>query len=163
MSSISEWAAVLAEAAAPGEAATAALVAEAYARGGRHRRQLMEESGALTGGFGSGDLEVLFPSVLAALHAAAPLLLTVLASRRAGELLQTVHAALTNAAAPPRESGASITVSGLNRATDLVEKSLGDAGVGRAEAPLMALHVVHALLRDAESGRRFIQFIAEKP
>ncbi|HEU4559042.1 MAG TPA: hypothetical protein VFS20_14375 [Longimicrobium sp.] len=167
MDAITEWARILAEEVTPDETATASLVAEAYARGGPHRRQLLEDSGALTGGFGTGDLLVMFPAVLSAVHQAAPYLLALLASRHIGDLLGAVRSAVAQPSAvhgSPMGGTAvnAVDVPGLNRATDTIEKSLRQAGISTAEAELMALHVVHALLRDADNGRRFIQFIAEK-
>jgi hypothetical protein len=171
MHAIVEWAQVLAEHVTPHETATASLVAEAYARGGRQRRQLMEESGALTGGFGTGDLVVLFPAVLSAIHEATPYLLALLTARHTADLLDLVKSAVAQPAtargspgkgAPSGGATAMVEVAGLNRATDVVEKSLRQAGINMGEAELMALHVVHALLRDADNGRRFIQFITEK-
>ncbi len=176
MHSIAEWAQVLAEQVTPHETATASRVAEAYARGGRHRRRLMEESGALTGGFATptclhreaelscgesrrhtapgmaGDLVARFPAVLSAIHEAAPHLLALRASRLTNDLICCSHANLSDV----------IELAELIRATDVVEKSLRQAGISAEEAKLMALHVVDALLRDANNGHRFIQFITKK-
>lgn len=171
MDAIAEWARVLAEEVTPDETATASLVAEAYACGGRHRRQLLEESGALTGGFGSGDLLVMFPAVLSAVHQAAPYLLALLASRHIGELLRVMRSALTQ---PAGQRGSlteraaacavanDVDVPGLIRVIEVVEKTLRQAGISMAEAEVLAPHIILALLRDADNGRRFIQFIAEK-
>jgi hypothetical protein len=173
MREIARWAAVLAEQVTPEESATAALVAEAYAQGGRHRRALMEQSGAIVGGFGAGELLVLFPSVLSAVQHAAPYLLALLASRHLGDLLGAVKNALSVAELSASRGGSTrgalaamardaVDVSGLTRAIEVIQKTLSDNGISSIESEMMALFVVRALLRDTENGRRFIQFIAEK-
>lgn len=78
MSLLREWSHRLAEEVAPDETDMAGIWGQAYAQGGRARRQLLNEAGSNLGGFGAAQMATVLPWALNALALAGPFVLAVL-------------------------------------------------------------------------------------
>ena len=78
MSLLQEWSLRLAEEVAPDETDMAGIWGQAYAQGGKARRQLLSEAGSSLGGFGAAQMAAVLPWALNALALAGPFVLAVL-------------------------------------------------------------------------------------
>ncbi len=78
MSLLQEWSLRLAEEVAPDEIDMAGIWGQAYAQGGKARRQLLSEAGSNLGGFGAAQMAAVLPWALKALALAGPFVLAVL-------------------------------------------------------------------------------------
>lgn len=78
MSLLQEWSLRLADEVAPDETDMAGIWGQAYAQGGKARRQLLSEAGSNLGGFGATQMATVMPWALNALALAGPFVLAVL-------------------------------------------------------------------------------------
>jgi hypothetical protein len=179
MATIDEWGRRLAAEVAPEEADFAPIWVEAFARGGRERRELFAHTNSQAAGFLPGDFVPLLPFTFKAVATAAPALLALLTSELSGKFLECVKNALSLGevfgkgrgwfqpaqgaepaaapAAPPPH-----VYSRLNEAISKLDKELRPLKLSQAQRDRVSLVVLRLLLEDPTDAAGFVRQLAEK-
>jgi len=174
METIRVWAVRLAEEAAPDEVELAPFMAESFARGGKHRAELLGSQESVLGGFGPTTLLVVFPTLLAGIAAAAPVLLALLAAQPTSSVLDATKNALgivemrmkaRGLATPPPpsplsdEAPAGFDPGELHRVISIMRRELRSAGLDADCADATSLRLLCAMLREPTGAADFVRQI----
>lgn len=177
MSRLDEWAVTLAHAAAPDEVDFAPAMAEAYAKGGAARRELLAEASSTPGGFGAGDAPV-FAYLLSGLGSAASALRDILENHElVKNMLTAVTVGLTvvdfrlklkkakQAERQPVETPEGTAINPevavkLSRLIDTMRAELKKSGLDEDACDLVTFRTMKALLSQPNSARAFVDELA---
>lgn len=168
----------------PDEIYQAPLIAENFVRGGKSRKELLQQARAgELGGFGIGEAAVL-PWIFHAMTMAAPFLSGFLASKTLANssiIMREIHSALTaRKPVPPNEAQSSqqqkqrstpssppqdqphTVPKQLQQGVDAMTSTLQKAGLSLEESERVAYKVILVLWEDAPDAIVFLRKITEK-
>lgn len=165
----------------PDEIYQASLIAENFAKGGKARKELLQQTRAgELGGWGGGEAAVL-PWILHAISISAPFLAGLLTSKtldNAGIIIKEIHAALNPEKSLLRPQKQSIRQQSelslspqqhipdapklLQQCVVALEKALQQAGLPSEESAKIAYKVILILWEDAPNSIVFLRKITEK-
>lgn len=165
MADIQGWSVRLAREVAPEEVELAPLWAEAFAAGGRARRDVRAAGSSAVGGFGAEGVAAVMPVVLQALTASAGVVMSALASRHAGDFLGCVKNGLSllelrNRAEKAAEKPDEEAYEPLRRVIRVVGRELRTAGMDDDRSDLITFRVLRTLLEEPKGAGEFVQDVA---
>ena len=184
MDSVPNLAVEIARQVAPDEIFEAPLIAENFVKGGKSRKELLQQTRAgELGGFGIGEAAIL-PWIFHAMAAAAPFLAGFLASRtldNSSIIIREIHSALNARKSTPQNQGQSsqqqeqqgalssspqnqlyAVPKQLQQCVGMMTKALQKAGLSPEESERVAYKVIPVLWEDAPGALVFLHKITEK-
>jgi hypothetical protein len=164
MELIEAWSVRIAQAVAPDEIDLAPEMARAFLSGGKDRAELFNtsESGSL-GGFGAGDVAVIFPIVLKWIVSAGGLLITFLSAPETGTLLTTVESLINIKDKLARQKKVAELPQNpygtLKQVQENFAAGLKATGLEQDQCEILTYRFMQTLLADPKSAQEYIQKI----
>jgi hypothetical protein len=156
------WSVKIAEAVAPFEIDLAPIMAQAFVRGGKDRKELFYKGkGDTLGGFGAGEVMAIFPWILQSITVAAPFLLTILTSGNTETFLSIIEKILNISEDIKHkekiESLPDNPYAPLKHINDILLKELQSVNLSEEERQIVAYRVLCSLFKEPNSATKFVK------
>ncbi len=163
MNSIESWSIKIATEIAPNEVDLAPEMTMAYLSGGEAREQLytQSKSGGL-GGFGSGEVQAIFPVLLNCITTASGTIMTILCSPQVESILTVIKSALEIKNLSERKKKVSEELPeqaylSLKQTLDAFSAGLKSAGYSQDQCDILTYRFMATLLENPASAQEFIK------
>jgi hypothetical protein len=165
MEFVESWAVKIATVIAPNEVDLAPEMTAAYLAGGEAREQLyMKSQGGGLGGFGSGEVQAVFPVLLNSITAAGSAIMSMLCTPEVGIILAVVKSSLEIKTLADRQKKVSEvlpeqTYRSLKVTLDVFTAGLKSSGYSQDECDRKSYQLMMTLLENPDSAQQFVKLL----
>ncbi|MEI7557262.1 hypothetical protein [Candidatus Chlorohelix sp.] len=163
MNLIENWAVKIAAEITPNEIDLAPDMTAAYLAGGESRDQLyMQSKGGGLGGFGSGEVQVIFPIILSCITAASSAIVAILCAPQVGTILAVIKSVLEIKDIAGRQKKVSEELpehayGSLKQTLDAFSTGLKSVGYTQDQCDILTYRFMATLLEDPKSAQDFVK------
>jgi hypothetical protein len=167
MDIVHTWSEKLAKEVAPDEVDLAPLIADAFVKGGKDRKELFQHTkDGVLGAFNPGEVFIIFPLLLQAIATAAPILYKVLSSGAINNFLSLMKDAISLKEGLQRQKKMELSSEGeyeqLGKAIKVLSDTLQSSGLTQDQRDLITYRVLKAFLEDPQEALPFLRKVTEK-